>query len=63
MAEPSILQRLGELNSEIPSADKMTAKGLAHKLAPVGGYLKPILCTHGPWRFGSSDLVKSHHDQ
>jgi hypothetical protein len=28
MAEPSIVQRLGELCSEIPSADKMTAKGL-----------------------------------
>lgn len=27
MAEPSIVQRLAELSSEIPSADKMTAKG------------------------------------
>jgi tripartite-type tricarboxylate transporter receptor subunit TctC len=32
MAEPSIVQRLGELSSEIPSADKMTAKGLEDHL-------------------------------
>lgn len=32
MAEPSIVQRLAELSSEIPSADKMTAKGLEDHL-------------------------------
>jgi tripartite-type tricarboxylate transporter receptor subunit TctC len=32
MAEPSILQRLGELSSEIPSVDKMTPKGLEDHL-------------------------------
>jgi tripartite-type tricarboxylate transporter receptor subunit TctC len=32
MAEPSIVQRLVELSSEIPSADKMTAKGLEEHL-------------------------------
>ena len=32
MAEPSIVQRLAELSSEIPSADKMTPKGLEDHL-------------------------------
>jgi len=32
MAEPSIVQRLAELSSEIPTADKMTAKGLEDHL-------------------------------
>ena len=32
MAEPSIVQRLGELSSEIPTADKMTSKGLEDHL-------------------------------
>jgi tripartite-type tricarboxylate transporter receptor subunit TctC len=32
MAEPSIVQRLGELSSEIPTADKMTPKGLEDHL-------------------------------
>jgi tripartite-type tricarboxylate transporter receptor subunit TctC len=43
MAEPSIVQRLGELSSEIPSADKMTAKGLEDHLKAEINKWDPVI--------------------